>query len=170
MTALAYVIGDGRGALDRLLSEVATSLAACDVALAGVVQVNTDRDETHHCNMDLQVLGRVETVRISQHLGNAALGCRLDPEGLETAVGLVEATVDGAALLIVNKFGKTEGEGRGFRPVIARALGQGIPVLIGVSRDNLPLFQTFCEDLGDEIPADLPDILEWVTKQFRHAP
>jgi len=169
MTALAYVIGDARGAMDQLLARAAAAFSAQDVPLAGVVQVNTDTESTVRCDMDLQVLGRAETVRISQRLGNAAQGCRLDPAGLESAAGLVEATLDDASLLIVNKFGKAEGEGRGFRPVIARALGQGVPVLIGVSRDNLPAFHAFCEGLGDEVGADLPAILGWFAEQSTRA-
>jgi len=170
MTALAYVIGDGRGAVDLLLAEVAKALTAQGVALAGVVQVNSETQGAVRCDMDLQVLGRPETVRISQRLGNAARGCRLDQQGLEAAVGLVGASLAEKSLLIVNKFGKTEVEGRGFRPLIASALEQEMPVLVGLNRDNLAGFHAFAEGLGTEIPAEFAAILDWCRTQVPQTP
>ncbi|GAB4259595.1 MAG: DUF2478 domain-containing protein [Pararhodobacter sp.] len=161
MTALAYVMAEGRGAGDRLLSAVAARLAARGVPLAGVVQHNIDRPGQARCDMDLRVLGSDQRVRISQRLGDAARGCRLDPDGLETAVGLVEASLPGAKLLLVNKFGKAEIEGRGFRAVIGRALEQGVPVLLALKPDNRDGFEAFAQGLAQPLPADEGEILAW---------
>lgn len=161
MNALGYVIGDGRGAVDRLLTDVAATLQQRGAALAGVVQINTEIQTMHRCDMDLQILGTPQVVRISQRLGNDAQGCRLDPQGLEEAVGLVEVSLGAQALLIVNKFGKSEIDGRGFRPVIARALDRGMPVLVGLNRDNLAGFQGFAEGLEQEVAAEPAAILAW---------
>ena len=161
MTALGYVTGDGRGETDRLLAEVARGLQAEGWPLAGVVQHNTERAGQTRCDMDLQVLGRAERVRISQSLGGAAQGCRLDANGLETAVGLVEASLPEARLLIVNKFGKAEIEGRGFRLLIGEALGRGLPVLVGVKRDNLTGFAAFAEGMAEALPADAEALTAW---------
>ena len=166
MTALAYVMGDGRGAVDRLLAEVANALLAEGRDLAGVVQINTETAATLRCDMDLQVLGEATQVRISQRLGNQAQGCRLDPQGLEDAVGQVEASLPGKDLLLVNKFGKTEGEGRGFRPVIAQALALEIPVVVGLNSDNLAGFQAFAEGLAMPLEASQPQILAWCRAQM----
>ncbi|WP_323020416.1 DUF2478 domain-containing protein [Pararhodobacter sp.] len=162
---LATVTGTERGQTDRLLAEVARVLSAEGWALAGVVQVNSGRPGRAHCDMDLQVLGRAEVIRISQNLGEESRGCRLDPEGLETAVALVEGTLaDRPRLLILNKFGKAEIEGRGFRPLIAAALEQGVPVLMGLKPLNRPGFEDFAEGLGQGLPADLDQILDWCRK------
>lgn len=161
MTALGYVIGDRRGAVDGLLADVADRLTAQGWPLAGVVQLNTEVQAVTRCDMDLRVLSSPQTVRISQRLGNAARGCRLDPGGLATAVGQVESTLAGKSLLIVNKFGKSELDGGGFRPVIAAALEAGIPVLLGVNRDNLDGFLAYADGMGQEIPADSAAILHW---------
>jgi len=166
---LGYVIGARRGGVDRLLAEVATHLAAEGWDLAGVVQVNAERPG-RRCDMDLAVLGG-GSVRISQCLGPLARGCRLDPSGLETAVGLVEAALDARPpqLLIVNKFGKAEIGGRGFRPLIARALGQGVPVLTGVGPGNLDGFLAFAEGLGEALPDSPAAVLEWCRGAIRAA-
>jgi len=163
MTALGYITGDGRGETDRLLAEVARRLQAAGWPLAGVVQHNTERAGQARCDMDLQVLGRAERVRISQALGSAAQGCRLDADGLETAVGLVEASLPGARML--NKFGKAEIEGRGFRQLIGEALGRGLPVLVGVKRDNLTGFAAFAEGLAEALPAEADALTDWCQAQ-----
>lgn len=161
MSGLAYVIGGARGEGDRLLAEVAEALVARGWPLAGVVQINTDRGEAA-CDMDLSVLGLGRRVRISQSLGPHSQGCRLDPEGLETAVGLVAGTLAGTPrLLILNKFGKAEVEGRGFRPLIGEALAAGIPVLTGVKPLNLDGFREFAGGFEEPLEADITAILRW---------
>lgn len=53
-------------------------------------------------------------------------------------------------LLIVNKFGKTECEGGGCRPLIAEAVERGVPVLVAVPWDNLDGWRRFAGDLAIE--------------------
>lgn len=159
---LGYFTADGRGAADRLLAELAGTLRARNVAMAGVVQINRETRTDRHCDMDLVVLGHDHQVRISQDLGPLSRGCRLDPQGLETAVGLVLADLDqNPALLIVNKFGKSEAEGRGFRPAMAEAMLRDIPVLTAVTMGNLAAFQDFAGDLAQPLEADPDALLSW---------
>ena len=164
---LAYVVAQGRGAADRLLWDVAHTLQARGVAVAGAVQVNRDRAPDRKCDMDLHILsGADPVVRISQDLGRLSHGCRLDPAGLERAVGLVAAAVSRApTLLIVNKFGKQELDGRGFCPVIAEALGAGIPVLTAVNAGNLAGFEDWAGPLAHQLPPDRDRLLAWCLSQ-----
>ncbi|MGR3494717.1 DUF2478 domain-containing protein [Citreimonas sp.] len=159
---LGYVVSEGRGEGDRLIHAVATRLRAAGVPLAGAVQTNEDRDPTRKCDMDLHILSGHDVVRISQDLGRLSRGCRLDPDGLERAAGLVAAALaDGPALLIVNKFGKQEIDGRGFRPLIGDALAEGIPVLTAVNRGNVDAFLDFAADLAEPLPGDVDAIIAW---------
>jgi len=146
---LGYITGGERGQADLVLAEVALRLRAEGVALAGVVQVNDEFDPARPCHMDLHILTGTDVVRISQNLGALSKGCRLDPAGLEQAVGLVARALDtGPDLLIVNKFGRQEADGRGFRPLIGQALAADIPVLTAVNVANRPAFDTFADGLG----------------------
>lgn len=159
---LAYVVSRGRGSGDRLLASVAEALAARGVALAGAIQFNVAHDPEQPCHMDLRIIGAGETLRISEDRGPHARGCRLDPRGLAESVQRVEAGLSrGPSLLIVNKFGKAEAEGGGFRDAIGRALIAGIPVLTAVSTQNLPAFQNFAGGMATELPADLDAVLAW---------
>jgi hypothetical protein len=159
---LGYISATGRGAGDRLLADLAQALLARGVAVAGVVQLNRETRPDRHCDMDLMVLGHDHQVRISQDLGPLSRGCRLDPQGLETAVGLVMADLGRKpALVIINKFGKSEAEGRGFRNALAEAMVAGIPVLTAVNSGNLPAFLEFAGELAEALPADEAALLDW---------
>lgn len=159
---LGVIETDRRGLGDRLLAGVADRLAAMGWPLAGVIQINTVFDPARPCHMDLAVLDGTGQIRISQDLGPLSRGCRLDPAGLESAVGLVQAALsDRPRLLIVNKFGKQEADGRGFRPVIGQALADGVPVLTSVGVRNRPALDAFAEGLAETLPADERAVLDW---------
>lgn len=159
---LGFVTGGESGAGDGLLGDVARILAARGWPLAGAVQINTDAGPSRSCHMDLEVLSGARRIRISQDLGAHARGCRLDADALETAVAMAEWVLErGAALVIVNKFGKQELEGRGFRPLIGQALAAGVPVLTAVSGAKRAGFDQFHGGLGTELPADREAVLGW---------
>ena len=163
---LGYVVAEGRGAADELLRKLAERLRAEGLPLAGAVQVNEDRGPAYKCHMDLHILSGDDVVRISQDLGSLSRGCRLDPAGLERAVGLVGAALDGGArLLIVNKFGKQELDGRGFCPVIGEALAAGVPVLTAVNAGNLEGFEAWSGGMGERLDATSGALNAWVTRQ-----
>jgi len=150
-------ITEEAGAADRLLAETAAALEAQGLRLAGAVQHNLDRGAGRDCDMDLRILGDDgPAIRISQSLGTCSEGCRLDTGALARAVGRAEvALARGADLVIVNKFGKQEGYGRGFREFIASALAAGIPVLLAVPSDQLQAFRDFAGDLAEPVmPAE----------------
>ncbi|WP_343079280.1 DUF2478 domain-containing protein [Ostreiculturibacter nitratireducens] len=161
---LAYITSADRGLTDRVLAETAARLAARGMRLTGVVQTNIERPQRYHCDMDLRILPEGPTINITQNLGANARGCRLDPGALEQAVVEVMARLEKgeADALILNKFGKHEAEGRGFRPVIARALELGLPVLLGVNKLNLDAFLEFSAGVGEVLDSDASGLADWV--------
>ena len=165
---LGYVVKTGQGMGDRLLGAVVAELGLRGVAMTGAVQSNYVFDPDRHCHMDLTVLGQGASVRISQDRGRHARGCRLDPQALALVVGQVEAALDTGtpALLVVNKFGKAELDGEGFRDAIAKALVAGLPVLTTVSPGQLAGFQAFAGDLACELPADVAAVVDWCLAQL----
>jgi len=88
--------------------------------------------------------GCCPTTSFAHQSGPEARGCRLDADALETAAGHVAARLTaGADLLIVNKFGKHEAEGRGFREMMATAVDLNVPVLVGLNGLNRDAFEAF---------------------------
>lgn len=160
---LGYVAIEGRGAADRLLSAVAGTLRAEGWPLAGAVQINVETGTTR-CEMDLALLSGPGVVRISQHLGPHSAACRLDSAGLEQAAGAADRALDATPpprLLIVNKFGKQEADGRGFRPVIARALTLGVPVLTAAGGAQRAAFVAWAGDMAEALPPDADAVIGW---------
>jgi nucleoside-triphosphatase THEP1 len=158
---LAYVTLQGRGRTDALIAEVAALLEGDGVRLAGTVQSNHERPGRRKCDMDLRILPDGPVVRISEDRGDLARGCTLDSGALEQTVVAVQQRLDHAEVLIINKFGKREAEGKGLVPVIAEALERGLPVLIGVNGLNLAAFLAFAAEEVSALPADEKAIAGW---------
>ena len=159
---IGYVMAPGQGETDRLILGVARRLMASGLRICGTVQVNSERGDGRRCDMDVVVLPDGPVIRISQSRGREARGCRLDPRALEDAVGLVMTRFgQGADGLIVNKFGRHEAEGRGFRDLIGEALAQGVPVLVGLNALNRDAFMDFADGLAEALPASEAALVEW---------
>lgn len=154
---LGYVVvpADAKAEMDDLLAGIAGQLAAEGVRLAGAVQENSGPEGDCRCDMDLRLLPGARVIRISQALGTGAGGCRLDAGALEeVAQAVTQALADGPDLLIVNKFGKQEGLGRGLRPVIASAIEAGVPVLLAVAEETMADFLAFAGDMARPLAPD----------------
>ena len=160
---IACTLASGRGETDQLLFNVASRLQTLGTHVAGTVQVNTEKPDNRKCDMDVKVLPHGPLLRISQSLGRGSRGCRLDADALETAVGLVGASLhNGAECLIINKFGKQEAEGAGFRDVIASALSLGMPVLVGLNQLNQSAFFKFSGGVAEMLPPDAYELEKWL--------
>lgn len=160
---IAYTMTQGKGDLDQVLYQFAKSEQARGTQVVGVVQVNTDREDCPLCDMDVEVLPDGPTIRISQDLGAEAKGCRLDPDALETAVTEVGNRLnDQVAVLVLNKFGKHEANGRGFRDTIAQALSFGVPVVCGVNALNKDAFESFCEGMAEYVAPESDALSAWL--------
>ena len=167
---LGFVQLAERGANDLFLGALASSLKAAGWRLAGAVQVNGASDARGVCDMDLTLLPDGPTISISQCLGVHSSGCRLDTAALEEAVAVSAGRLPRAEVLIVNKFGKHEAEGRGFRTLIAEAMGAGVPVVVGVNRQNRQAFEAFAGDLATELSADPDRIADWLGSRAHALP
>jgi len=160
---LAGVAGRGRGDTDRVLASVADRLARDGVRLLGALRPVSPDAEAGRCDSDLWLLPDGPRLRITQDLGAGSTACRMDAGAFEDAVGLATSRLHagGAALVVLNKFGLGEAEGRGFRALIAEALGRGVPVLTGVPETHRAAFDRFAEGMATCLPPDEGAILAW---------
>jgi len=170
MIELGYVILPGRGRVDLLLADVVKHLEAYGVALAGTVQTNEQRNDRALCDMDLRLLPDGPVVRISVDRGPEARGCRLDAGVLEQSALWISEAIQRAELLVVNKFGKQEAEGKGLRGAICEALDLGLPVLVGVNGLNLPAFLEFADGMATSLAPDAAGITDWCIEARRRRP
>lgn len=155
ITAILY--SEGRD-VDPVMLRIASHLQALGCALAGFVQRNRARPGRRRCDMVLEDLATGTEITISEDRGAMARGCHLDLGQLLHGAELGRAALDaGADILIINKFGKSEGEGGGFRPLIAEALQREVPVLVAVPWRNIDSWRLFAGAFAREVPlASLP--------------
>ncbi|MDV7144407.1 DUF2478 domain-containing protein [Tropicimonas sp. TH_r6] len=168
---LAHIRSETPGEINETLRALARHMNERGARVVGGVQVNraaTSADAPS--DMDLELLPDGKVIRISQRLGPGSSGCRLDPAQLETAVGICSGRLaNGADLLIVNKFGAHEAEGRGFRDLIGQALAEDVPVVVGVASAKLPAFRDFVGDLSQELPCELDALRAWCLEETNSA-
>lgn len=160
---LAYVLSEETGEVNRVLAKAAMQLMEQGVRVVGTIQIDTPRPKSTHCDMDVLVLPGQDVIRISQDLGPNSRGCRLDPNALEQAVALTAGRLDTADCLFINKFGKHEAEGRGFREVIADALARDIPVVVGTNGLNIDAFSEFSGGAGVCLAPTPQAVTDWMS-------
>lgn len=116
---------------EQLLCAFATDLGSRGFRAVGLVQLG------HRCvdqpKLAALLLHSGERMELLQDLGSCATGCKLDVGQLVEAGARVAGAIDeGADLVIINRFGRQEREGKGLSFLIERALSADIPVVIAV--------------------------------------
>jgi len=156
---LAAAVFENGDEANAIVTDFALALGTSGTRLGGFVQISED---TENCGckdtyvLDLETGARI---KILQDLGSGSQGCRVDPAALAGIGQLVaNALTHAPDLVIINRFGKLESEGKGLRAEIAAAALSGIPTLVCVSTRYLDAWREFATDLGEELPC-MPDAL-----------
>ena len=159
LAAISFDTGD----IDDLLRVVAESLTSRGLIVRGALQSRGIAGGACHCaDMDLTTIGSGQRFRISQPLGNGSHGCRLHPGALAECSSFLESEIGrGADLLILNRFGRGESEGRGFRDLIGKAVMLNIPVLTAVRPTYAEAWAEFGIGAACDLPMDLAAVLSW---------
>ncbi len=162
----AMIYGSGQGPeMDRILESVAHDLAADGLRLAGAVQHTAHPASSPRCGMVLEDLGSGGIHPIAVDPGIEVQGCRMEPEKIETLAMLAGEAIDrGADLFVLNRFGKNEIAGRGYRDVISEAVSRGIPVLVGVSSANAGKWDAFASAGYERLDIDGEAARAWCRK------
>lgn len=151
--------------IDSVLNNVAAALAADGVRVAGLVQQGgATPGGAPDRTLALRDLATGDHHRITEERGAAALGCRLDWQAITELAQRIETGLDDAPdVLIVNRFGRAESEGRGFRGAIEKALAQGACVIVAVRDEYKVPWQAFHAGLAVSAAPEAADILAHVS-------
>ena len=135
--------------------------------IAGVLQHPVCPDAAGHCDAALEELTTGLRTDLFEDRGPGARGCRLDVAALAEVNAQVARTLDAdPELLILNKFGKVEAEGRGLLDLVAMAVDRGIPVVIGVPIRNLAAWRNFAGGMSVEFTGDPSEVSDWLNRSF----
>ncbi|MCC7251961.1 DUF2478 domain-containing protein [Hyphomicrobium sp.] len=153
--------GDQGATVDALLADVAYQLRGSGWKLAGVVQA-LGAPRKSRCEMMLEDLATGACIETTDRLGPSASGCRLDTEALEDSAGLAASALDpDTRLVVINRFGKRETEGAGFRSMIENAVVLDVPVLVGLKRMHLDAWTHFVGGEPLLLPHYRDEVLRW---------
>ena len=135
--------------------------------VAGVLQHPVCSDTAGHCDVVLEELTTGLRTDLFENRGPGARGCRLDVAALAEVNGQVERSLDSdPEILILNKFGKVEVEGRGLLDLVAMAADRSIPVVIGVPIRNLEAWRNFTGGMSVEFTSDPSEVADWLNRTF----
>ena len=162
-SALLAAVRCDRGDVDSLLNEVAKALSGQGKRVRGVLQTQgVSNGECFCADMDLQVIGSDRSFRISQSLGPGSRGCRLNAGALADCAAFLEQSLTADTdLLILNRFGRGESEGKGFRDLIGAAVASNVPVLTALRPAYLEAWTAFGAEMACELPVERAAVLAW---------
>ncbi|MFT4277133.1 MAG: DUF2478 domain-containing protein [Rhodopseudomonas sp.] len=157
LAALVYERGEDP---DRVLGEFAADLNSQGYRAVGLVQVGPRGDESRGLSARLVHSG--EQISLYQDLGPMAEGCRLDPSRLLDAGARVAcALAQGADLLIINRFGQQETEGRGLLHLIVEALSADVPLVIAVPSHRFDAWIKFADGMSVRLRCERRALDQW---------
>jgi nucleoside-triphosphatase THEP1 len=143
---------------DAVLRDFAAELNAGGCRAVGMVQAGQCADSS----LSAVLVHTGETLLLAQDFDPRASGCRLDLSRLQGAAARVSDALEaGADLLIVNRFGKRERDGKGLAHLIERALGADIPVVIAVSSQSFADWVKFAGGMSVKLPCDRGALDAW---------
>lgn len=161
LAAIAYEAGEGEIA-DAILREAAQFLRSRGLKLAGTVQWNAATEGRGRCAMELEDLasGRRYSTAVDGPL--APQSCKLDASALEDVAGHVAGSLEpNVDFVIINRFGKQETAGAGFRPIIEAAVANDLPVLTAHNRAYGNDWAAFAGGASSELPPALDAVVAW---------
>jgi hypothetical protein len=160
LAALVYERGEDP---DRVLSDFADDINSKGYRAVGLVQFGSRDVETPQLSARLVHSG--EQMPLYQDLGHGSSGCKLDPGRLlDAGARIASAMEQGADVLIINRFGQQESEGKGLLHLIEQALSAGIPVVIAVSSSRFDPWIKFADGMSVRLRCDLQGLNAWWSK------
>lgn len=143
---------------DAVLRDFAGDLIARGGRVVGMVQAGQCADSS----LSAVLVHNGEKILLAQDFDPAASGCRLDLARLHHAGERIAAALDaGADLLVVNRFGKRERDGKGLMPLMLRALEADTPVVIAVSSAHFGDWIRFAGGMCVKLACDRSALDNW---------
>lgn len=144
---------------DQILRDFAAELNGRGIRAVGMVQLG------HHCvdaHLSAMLVHTGEQLPLFQDLGSCSTGCRLDVGQLLGAGQQIASAIDeGADLLIINRFGRQEREGKGLSYLVERALTDDIPVVIAVPSHRFADWIKFADGMSVKLRCEREALHAW---------
>jgi nucleoside-triphosphatase THEP1 len=155
---LAALVYDADQNPDTVLRGFADDLNARGFRAVGMVQAGQCADSS----LSAVLVHSGEKLLLAQDFDPSARGCRLDVHRLEDAGARIAGALEaGADLVIINRFGKREREGKGLSYLIERALDADIPVVIAVPSHRFIEWIRFANGMSVKLACNRHSLNAW---------
>ncbi|MFD1260229.1 DUF2478 domain-containing protein [Entomomonas asaccharolytica] len=153
---IATIMHRGDGEYDWLIREFVNELTTAGWNVQGLL---TKRSRNP---MIIYNLNDNQEFIISQQLGKQSLSCSLDLGELAAAAFVLrKALAEKADLVIVNRFGTAEAEGKGFIAEMLALMNEGIPILTLTNIKYLTQWNEFTGGLAVELKPNKQALHDW---------
>jgi cytosine/adenosine deaminase-related metal-dependent hydrolase len=157
----AALVYDDHQDPDAVLRDFAADLNARGFRAVGMVQAGQCADSS----LSAVLVDTGEKLLLAKDPDPNARGCQLDIDRLHNAgARIADALESGADLLIINRFGKRERDGKGLAYLIERARKAGIPVVIAVSCHRYEDWIAFSGGTSEKLACDRAMLDVWWRK------
>lgn len=156
---------------DRALRQAIDTLCSCGITFGGIVHSDSPPAAAGRRVMLVEDIASGELLQISQDRGPEAQGCCLDTAALSAASRPVrEAMARHVDVVVINRFGEQEANGRGLRAEFADAAISGFVVVTVTRPEFLTAWTDFSGDLGTVLEPDPDAIRDWIAGAVTHRP
>jgi nucleoside-triphosphatase THEP1 len=144
---------------DEILRAFAADLKARGYRAVGMVQLGHHRLDA---GLTATLVHTGEELQLFRDLDARPAGSRLDKGRLHDAGKQIASAIDrGADLVIVNRFGRQELEGKGFCSLIEHAASADIPVVIAVPAHRFTDWIKFADGMSVKLRCDRDALDDW---------
>ncbi len=165
----AAILEDGSADVDAFLADVARRQRAAGRRVRGLVMTRLQGGGGCADAMVLVDLYTGDDYLVSQPMGALSTSCRADPQGFARASRVLRRALDEAPdLVICNRFGGLEAEGRGFRDELLQILLHGIPLLTSVATRHVDAWERATGG-ATLLPAQPAAVNAWLDRVVRSA-
>lgn len=155
---VAALVYDDHQDPDTVLRDFAADLNAQGFRAVGMVQAGQCADSS----LSAVLVDTGEKLLLAKDPDPNASGCQLDIDRLQNAgARIADALESGADLLIINRFGKRERDGKGLAYLIERARNADIPVVIAVSGHRYQDWIDFSGGTSEKLACDRSALDMW---------
>jgi hypothetical protein len=156
---------DPHVAVDAILADAVHRIRARGISVGGLLQRTGDCLSNGRLSIWLDDVGTGETLRLDQPRGPGAKDCIVDPDALAQATNLLRQAIETAPrLIVINRFGYAESEGKGMLAEIADAAISGAVVLIAVRSARLDSLERFLGGPATVLQPSAAAIADWVER------
>lgn len=161
--SIAGICGGGEKNIDNAICDAAKLMSSMGIRLVGVSQERGRQTSDGACReIKLKNLGTGQINVISERRGKGASGCHLDRSALiESAEQMQNDILRMPDIVLINRFGRAECEGSGFRQAIELAVNLNIPVIAGVRRTYQKEWVEFHGGYADVLSSNAASIVRW---------